>query len=583
MKRTIALLAVLLLSGATLGAQNQAALAILAQLDTEAARAKPGTTRNTIRELLADLRVLLEMPIPPPVCPPPVVCPTCPPPVVCPGVPVPVPDVDCVVAPWGAWSAWTPITATDESRTRTRTVVTPESGGGAACPALTETETRPIIGPVIQVAADTADLLAKIQVPGDYRLLAGQSYVGNFTFATPGVRLYGAPGLPAARVTAGATAAYALTPSDRSRPVVLILASDVTVEGITFVQGQTDRPVVQVGSGFETDPLKQPTDVTLDRIEVTASALGGGKRGIELHARAVTVSRSLVLGFWWVGQDSQAIYACNGPGPYTIIDNELQASGENVMFGGDSIRSPAMIPSGRIAGNLLYKPQAWRTNGSQVKNLLELKAGDGVVIEDNVLDGNWAGAQVGNAILFTPRNQNNDSPWTVVQNVVFRRNILKNHTNEYAISILGMDNNAPSRQTANISIEGNLFLDSPKGIQTQGVAGHLRIVNNSFLGIRTVVVNFVSPTVAGSVPLVATVPIPLTMTGNVIRAGIYGLLGQSGGLATYTVSPVITGNVVETGTQRTIWPTGNTLLANGTLAALLDAQGHYTADRALGW
>lgn len=53
--------------------------------------------------------------------------------------------VDCVVSAWsdwGAWSPWTPVTATTEQRThtRTRTVTTPASNGGAACPALTETE-----------------------------------------------------------------------------------------------------------------------------------------------------------------------------------------------------------------------------------------------------------------------------------------------------------------------------------------------------------------------------------------------------------------------------------------------------------
>jgi hypothetical protein len=50
--------------------------------------------------------------------------------------------VDCVVSPWSAWSAWVPISATMEQRTRTRTVITPAANGGAPCPPLTETETR---------------------------------------------------------------------------------------------------------------------------------------------------------------------------------------------------------------------------------------------------------------------------------------------------------------------------------------------------------------------------------------------------------------------------------------------------------
>lgn len=61
-------------------------------------------------------------------------------------VPVPVP-VDCVVSVWSAWSAWTawaPISATQEQRTqmRTRTITTQPANGGAACPALSETNTE---------------------------------------------------------------------------------------------------------------------------------------------------------------------------------------------------------------------------------------------------------------------------------------------------------------------------------------------------------------------------------------------------------------------------------------------------------
>lgn len=57
--------------------------------------------------------------------------------------PTPTP-VDCVVSAWSVWSAWTSNGDGTESRTRTRTVVTPASNGGAVCPPLSETETRPI-------------------------------------------------------------------------------------------------------------------------------------------------------------------------------------------------------------------------------------------------------------------------------------------------------------------------------------------------------------------------------------------------------------------------------------------------------
>jgi hypothetical protein len=64
----------------------------------------------------------------------------------CPIAPPP-PPVDCVLSAWSAWSAWSAISATEEQRTRTRTILTPPSNGGLACGPLTETETRPILPP----------------------------------------------------------------------------------------------------------------------------------------------------------------------------------------------------------------------------------------------------------------------------------------------------------------------------------------------------------------------------------------------------------------------------------------------------
>ena len=45
------------------------------------------------------------------------------------------PVINCVVSEWSAWS-----TCSEGFRTRTRTVITPASGGGMSCPVLTETE-----------------------------------------------------------------------------------------------------------------------------------------------------------------------------------------------------------------------------------------------------------------------------------------------------------------------------------------------------------------------------------------------------------------------------------------------------------
>jgi hypothetical protein len=47
----------------------------------------------------------------------------------------------------------------------------------------------------------------------------------------------------------------------------------------------------------------------------------------------------------YVGEDAQALVGTNGPGPFTIINNYLEGSTENVLFGGAAPMIPNIIPS----------------------------------------------------------------------------------------------------------------------------------------------------------------------------------------------------------------------------------------------
>jgi hypothetical protein len=555
---------------------NQGALALVAEMDAVAARIKsPGEARNEMRALLADLRDLLETP--------PVVGPD----------PDPVP-VDCAVSAFGEWSAWAPISETEESRTRTRTVVTQPANGGAACPVLSETETRLIVTgtPVGGTPVTTATQLhAALKLPGVYTLAPG-IYTGNFVAATAGVTIIGAA-LPDARVAPDATADYKLIPAAPGDATLRITASRVRISGVWIGQGNPSRAVVEIGSDSVADPLLQPNDVTLDRIEIVAG-VNGGLRGIATHTRAFTLTRSRVVNFWWQGADSQAFLAINGPGPYTITDNQLQASGENVLWGGGSFRSAAMIPTNVVLrGNLLDKPKEWRRilnpdgtilqpgHPGSVKNSIEFKGVKGALVEDNLIDGMWPDAQDGAIIQLTPRNQDNNSPWTVVEDVVIRRNKFINHVKGPFVNMIGTDNNAPSLQTARITIEGN-YSDSVTGIRIQGgVAGHMRILNNTFPKITSWVLSFEGTQVLT----------PLEFRRNVVRAGSGGIHGAIAtgiaGLDTYCAPGwVVQGNVIERPVN-TFWPwTGtntNLFLTGGQLAPLLDADGHYLPDLTKGW
>jgi hypothetical protein len=208
-----------------------------------------------------------------------------------------------------------------------------------------------------------------------------------------------------------------------------------------------------------------PHDIIVDRSYLHGDPAKGSRRGLALNARRAAVVDSYLADFKEAGADSQAIAGWNGPGPFAIRNNYLEAAGENVMFGGADPAIAGLVPSDIvITGNHLAKPLRWRrgTPGAErtdwsVKNLFELKNARRVVVEGNLLERNWPAAQNGFAVLLTVRNQDGGAPWSVVEDVSFRRNVVR-HVGA-GVNILGRDDIHSSQQTRRIAIEGNHFDD----------------------------------------------------------------------------------------------------------------------------
>jgi len=135
--------------------------------------------------------------------------------------------------------------------------------------------------------------------------------------------------------------------------------------------------------------------------------------------------------------DAQAIAGGLGnitSGPYKIVDNFLEASGECILFGGGTA---TITPTDmEIRRNHMFKPMTWMQgqpgyvggkNGNPfiVKNLFELKNAQRVLFEANVLENAWGGfSQDGFGILLTPKNQaigsGNVCPTCLVTDVTIR-------------------------------------------------------------------------------------------------------------------------------------------------------------------
>jgi len=222
--------------------------------------------------------------------------------------------------------------------------------------------------------------------------------------------------------------------------------------------------LVQLGNDAS-DPNDLPHHIIIDRSFLHGDNRVGTRRGIAMNARHAAVINSYVSNFKDASADSQSIAGWNGDGPFVIANNYLEAAGENVMFGGADPSIPALVPADiEISGNHFAKPLRWRPGlpefeGARwsVKNLLELKNARRVIIDGNLFEHNWPDSQNGFAILFTVRNQDGGAPWSVVEDIVFANNVVRQVGS--GINILGHDDTHTSRQTSRITIRNNLFVD----------------------------------------------------------------------------------------------------------------------------
>jgi cellulose synthase/poly-beta-1,6-N-acetylglucosamine synthase-like glycosyltransferase len=233
---------------------------------------------------------------------------------------------------------------------------------------------------------------------------------------------------------------------------------------ITPADGVALNTLVRLGESESTADAV-PHHFIIDRCYIHGSAKLGGRRGVALNASHAAVIDSYLSDFKERSVDAQAIAGWNGPGPFKIARNFLEASGENVMFGGADPRIPNLVPSDiEVVQNRMVKPLRWKKDdpafeGTEwsVKNLFELKNARRVRVDGNLMEYNWPHAQNGFAVLFTVRNQDGGAPWSVVEDVTFSNNLVRHVA--AGINVLGSDDNHPSQQTRRIAIRNNVFLD----------------------------------------------------------------------------------------------------------------------------
>ena len=370
----------------------------------------------------------------------------------------------------------------------------------------TNVAATPVSGKSIEVAAD-GDLQAALDKarPGDEIVLAaGATFTGNFVLPAKEsggkwitIRTSKMADLPkeGTRVSPKDAAAMPRIVAANADAAIstAVRAGYWRLIGLEVTVAPTVKKtwgIVRLGKGR---PEQTTLDVVahhliLDRVYIHGDPRQDCFRCAVLDGAWCAVVDSYLSDAHVVGFDAQAICGTNGPGPFKIVNNYLEGSGENIMFGGSDPAIPDMVPSDiEIRYNHCFKPLSWKKDEASfagiawtVKNLFELKNARRVLIEGNLFENNWVHAQSGTGILFTVRNQSGTAPWSAVQDVTFINNQLKNSPTGFVV--MGEDSPNRSQQTQRFLIRNNLFekVDRMGFYITQG-ANDIEIDHNTFV------------------------------------------------------------------------------------------------------
>lgn len=296
--------------------------------------------------------------------------------------------------------------------------------------------------------------------PGDIIVLdAGVTYIGNFTLPVhtnpnqqwiyietsalsslppPGTRVNPSTDLVnmATIVTPNMTSAITIPPGSSYYRLVGLEITSASTQGCDL----NSIPIVNCYSYSLVDAasvIGQPLvdSITVDRSYLHGSPTQDVRRGVIANGSNIAVVDSYISDIHQGIYDSQAILAYYSPGPLKIVDNLLSATTEDVMFGGAGGKYNPWVPSDiEIRHNLFFKPLSWIAPGITlpphpqwvVKNNLEFKSAQRVLVDGNMLENVWVGGdQQGYSVLFTVRtSQSGDI--AVVDDITFTNNILQN-------------------------------------------------------------------------------------------------------------------------------------------------------------
>lgn len=373
--------------------------------------------------------------------------------------------------------------------------------------------------------------------------------------------------------------------------------------------------VTRNASGAEVTALAGPqgpvaaNNIIFDRVWMHGTAQDETRRGLFLSGTTyMAVVDSFFSDFHCVARsgsctDSQAISGGGGDmpgGPYKIVNNFLEAAGENIIFGGGpATLTPADI---EIRHNYMFKPLTWMPsqpgfvggetgNPFIVKNSFELKNAQRVLFEGNVLENSWGGfSQTGFSILLTPKNQSkgHDSlcPLCRVTDVTIRYCKIAHVGSGFQIANIPADAGGTASAGERYSIH-DVVIDDIDGKKYAGFGAFMVLLSYSptLKGVKLDHITAVSPRVFLNLGVKGEKIQNLTFTNNLVGASEKQISSAGGGPANCAFQPdrrspesvlkdcanpvTFTHNVIINGSDG--WPPGNFSPKNADAVGFLKA------------
>jgi hypothetical protein len=320
----------------------------------------------------------------------------------------------------------------------------------------------------------------------------------------------------------------------------------------------------------EKDLSELPRDIHFSHVNLHGWLHQDVRRGWILNGISHVVRDSRCTEIHLRNADSHCTISWNGPGPFLIENNLLEAASENIMWGGADPSVPDLVPCDiTVRGNLLRKPPAWKAIGTPgqsgsylVKLLYESKNSCRSLVEGNRMDGSWLDGQTGYAVGLKSVNQDGRCRWCRTVDITIRNNVIVNVGAAFGIA------GAPERHPvdtalARLLVTGN-WIDSVNVGPYTGDARGLLLLS------RARDVSFVRNTWAGGNFSRDAIIFDLSggpaatnfrFEDNVLPIGAYGMGATAAGEGTKALTAAITGNTsfvrnTFIGAERPNYPAG---------------------------